>query len=875
MSSPKPPKYLLRFFRWFCHPDYVEDIEGDLHEKYERFYGMYSRRKANWYFFLAVLSLLRPSLIRPFFKNQSVIHPAMFKHNLLITLRSFRKYKSAFLINLVGLSIGLASALMIYLWVNEEVKVDAFFDHQERLFVVKENYPTPDGLLTETSTPSQLARALKAEIPEIEYATNVIGDSWFDVKQGIITKGATKMKAVGQLVEKDYFDIFSWEILEGDKANLLTDKLAVVVSNELAVKVFGTTKNVIGKTIDWAHEDFSGQFQITGVFAKPSQYSTVQFDAVFNYQFFYDNSDDDFKDWGNSGPETFVLVKEGTNIPTLNEKIKNFHRDKYKAFKGEEWLSAIGTIFLQPYGDQYLYNQFENGQQSGGRITYVRLFTIVGIFISLLASINFMNLSTAKAAQRRNEIGIKKAIGASQNSIITQFLGESVLLTFCALGGALLLVVWLLPEFNQITGKQIQLTLSPNLVGSILGITLITGLLSGSYPALYLSRFQPLQLLKSKLSPAANGILARKGLVVFQFAISILLIISVLVVYQQMTYIQAKNLGFNKDNIITFENEGNLSENPNIFLQEIKKLPGVIETSTFWDNVVADHGTTSGIKWVNQLPDEKINFGVFNVDYNWIELLGLTLTEGRTYQKAHGTENEKIIFNETAIKAMGLKNPIGQTINLWGTDRQIIGVIKDFHMASLYETIMPCFIKINPNNSSSIVRIKAGKEQQTLLQIEKMYKAYNADLPFNFSFLDDEYAALYASEQRVATLSQYFAAIAILISCLGLFGLATFTAAQRQKEISIRKVLGASVTNLWQLLSKDFIGLVIIASLIAMPLGYYLLNEWLIQFAYRTNLSWWIFGVTGLGTLLIALGTVSFQAIRAALVNPSGVLKGE
>ncbi len=873
MNSPKPPKYLLKFFRWFCHPDYAEDIEGDLHEKYEHNIQLYTKGKADWRFFLAVLSLFRIGIIRPITSHHHLIHLAMFRHNLLITLRSFRKYKSAFLINLIGLSIGLASALMIYLWVYEEVKMDSFFENKERLFVVKENYPTPSGLLTETSTPSQLARALKAEIPEIEYATNVIGDSWFDVKQGIITKGETKMKAVGQLAGKDYFDVFSWEILQGDKANLLTDKLAVVVSDELATKLFGDTKKVIGKTIDWEHEDFSGQFQITGVFAKPSKYSTAQFDAVFNYQFFFDNSDDDFKDWGNSGPETYVLVKEGTNISALNEKIKDFHRDKYKELKGEEWLSSIGTIFLQRYGDQYLYNQFENGQQSGGRITYVRLFTLVGIFILLLASINFMNLSTAKASQRMNEIGIKKAIGASQNSIIFQFLGESILLTFCALGIALLLVVWFLPEFNQITGKQIQLAFSTNLISTILGITLVTGLLSGSYPALYLSRFRPLHLLQSKINTASNGILARKGLVIFQFAISILLIISVMVVYQQMTYIQAKNLGFNKDNVLIFGNEGKLNENPNTFLQEIKKLPGVMETSTFWHNVVGDHGTTWGLKWEGKLPDEKIDFATLNVDYNWIELLNLTMAEGRTYQELFSTENEKIIFNETAIKTMGLKNPIGQTINLWGTDRQIIGVVKDFHFASLYEDIMPCFIQFSPNNSSSIVRIKAGEEQQTLLQIEKAYKAYNAGLPFTFSFLDEEYATLYAAEQRVTTLSQYFAAIAILISCLGLFGLATFTAAQRQKEISIRKVLGASVTNLWQLLSKDFIGLVVIASLIAMPLGYYLLNNWLTQFAYRADLSWWIFAATGFGTLLIALGTVSFQAVRAALVNPSRVLK--
>ncbi|MEM6317491.1 MAG: ABC transporter permease [Bacteroidota bacterium] len=875
MKKDKFSEYLLCCFRWFCHPDYVEDIEGDLHEKYEQYLLSHGKRKANWQFFWMVLSLFRPSLMRPITINNHLIHPSMFRHNLKITLRSFRKYKSTFLINLAGLSIGLASALLIFLWVNEEWKMDRFFDHQDRLFIVKENFPTPDGLLTESSTPSQMARTLKAEIPEIELASNVIGDSWFDVKKGIITEGDQKLKAVGQLVEQDYFSLFSWKILKGNRNALLSDKQAVVLSDQLAIQLFGSLEAAMGKTIDWAHEDFSGLFQVTGIFERPNRYSSQQFDAIFNYQFFYENSSDDFKNWGNSGPETYVMVKAGTDIVALNDKIEEFHRNKFKEYRGEKWLSSIGTNFLQPYVDQYLYNRFENGQQSGGRITYVRLFTVVGLLILLLASINFMNLSTAKAAQRTGEIGVKKAIGASQNSIIRQFLGESVLLTFCALIAALGLVIWFLPTFNQLTGKQIPLVFSTNLLVAALGITLTTGLLAGSYPALYLSRFRPLHLLKNNSFATSNGVFARKGLIIFQFSISILLIIAVLVIYQQMQYIQNKHLGFDKDNIISFSNEGKLTDNPSTFLREIEQLPGVIQTSTFWHNVVGDYGTTGGVSWDGKLPNEKVNFGALNVDYNWIELLGLEMKEGRTYNEQFGTEDEKIIFNEAAIKVMGLENPIGQTISLWGKNREIIGVVKDFHFASFYEAIKPCFIKFDHNNSHSIVRIKAGETKKTLQELEAAYQAYNDGLPFAYRFLDDEYAALYTSENRVASLAQYFAGIAILISCLGLFGLATFTAAKRQKEISIRKVLGASVSNLWQLLSKDFVVMVLIASAIAMPLGYFLLNEWLMQFAYRTTMSWWIFGVTGLSTLLITLGTVSFQAIRAATENPLAAIKTE
>jgi len=448
-------------------------------------------------------------------------------------------------------------------------------------------------------------------------------------------------------------------------------------------------------------------------------------------------------------------------------------------------------------------------------------------------------------------------------------------MAFASLIIALLLTELLLPAFREITGKDISLSLNTNLIVSAISITIITGLIGGSYPALYLSHFKPVSILKGKLTTSSGESRIRKGLVVFQFTISVVLIVSVIVVYQQMKLIQTTNLGYNKDNVIRFSNDGNLKNNSSPFLAEIKKLRGVVNATTESGDFFGQtsHGG-SGIDWDGKDPNLGIEYYGNDAGDNFFETMGLHIAEGRPFSKEFA-DSSSVIFNETAIKAMGLKNPVGKTVSLWGKKKQIVGVVKDYHFKSLYDKVSPSFLVYNPNADNTLVRIRAGAEQQTIADIKALFMKFNNGLEFNYSFLDDDYDKLYASEQRVAVLSKYFAGIAILISCLGLFGLAAFTAQKRQKEIGVRKVIGASVSNVVTMLSKDFLVLVSLSLLIAFPVSWWLMNTWLQSFAYRINISPLVFLIAGFSVVLITLFTVSLQSIKAAIANPVKSLRTE
>jgi ABC-type antimicrobial peptide transport system permease subunit len=800
----------------------------------------------------------------------------MVQHNLLLTYRNFKRHNGSFFINLIGLSSGLAGALLIYLWVSDELNMDRFHKNDNQLYQVMQNVPLGDGgIHTSEHTPGLLAKVLADEMPEVEYATSVIPPAWFGNK-GVLSFKDTHIKAGGQFIGKDYFNIFSWKFIDGDKNHFLTNKHAVAISDELARKLFHTTENVIGKTIEWEQDPFTGPYIVAGIFEKPPRNSTAQFDVLFSYDLFFDKYQDNLQHWGNSNPDTYVVIKEGVDVEQFSQKITQYLKTKFVAQHGTQDLKSIGPLFLQRFTDKYLNNHYENGKPSGGRIAYVKLFSIVALFILVIACINFMNLSTASASTRLKEIGVKKAIGADRKAILLQFLGESILMTFLALVLAVVLVLLLLPEFNNITGKHLTLQLNGRVVASVLAITIVTGLLSGSYPALYLSGFEPITVLKGKLQTAAGEVWARKGLVVFQFTISVILIVSVIMVYRQIEYIQSKNLGYNKDNIIIFANEGQLSKALEPFLTEVKKMPGVTSASSFGHNLVGGHGSTSGLRWQEQQPGtNNIEFGALEVGYDLLEMLTIQMAQGRTFSKQYVSDSSAIILNEAAIAFMGIKAPVGKTVSLWGKEYHIIGVAKNFHFESLYERVKPCFMRVFPTNGNVLVKIAAGQEKQTLARIQQFFQAYNLGLPFEYRFLDQDYQALYAAENRIAILSRYFAGIAILISFLGLFGLAMFSAEQRTKEIGIRKVLGASVSNLVALLTTDFLKPVIIAILIAVPVAWYAMHEWLQGFAYKVDLAWWVFAVAAIVAIVIAALSVSFQAIKAALMNPVRSLRSE
>lgn len=788
----------------------------------------------------------------------------MFRHNLILTIRKFKRNKISFLINLVGLSTGLACVLMIFLWVNDELGVDKFHEKDAQLFQVVQNYEFPNGIETTALTSLLLGDALAATYPEIETMVNVSGKE--DSPIGILSLGEQAILAEGIFAAKNYFQVFSLPLIEGNATDIIKDKNSIAISKDLAIKLFNDTQ-VIGKMLAWKNDWWATDFVVSGVFENLPTNATQQFDFVLSNQYFWEN--EHAATWNGDYVDTYLVLKEGTNIKAFNERIAGFM--KTQTAHGDKT-----TLFVQRFSEKYLHGNYENGKIVGGKIAYVKLFSLIALFILLIACINFMNLSTAQASTKMKEIGVKKAIGARRQSLIVQFLGEALLMVAISAVIALALVNVLMPQFNQITGKSLGVNFDLSSLLIFLGITITTGLLAGSYSSFYLSGFNPIAILKGKMNHANEGAWVRKGLVIFQFSLSLIFIVGVLVIHQQMEYIQTKNLGYNRANILSFERP-NFREKSEVFLTTLENIPGVEQVGRMFDNILNGEIGQSGYSWQGGDSESGYLFKSPIVSYNAIETLDMKLLEGRTFSKDFQNEKEKIIINETALKKMGLVDPIGQKISYGhlGGEREIIGVVKDFHYGSIHQKIAPLIFRFSAEANNIMVKVKAGTEQSTIAAIEKVFKEFHPAYPLSFTFLDADYQALYESESRVAILSKYFSGLAILISCLGLFGLAMFTAERRKKEIGIRKVLGASVFSIVQMLTKDFSKTVIIAIFIAIPISYLIANDWLANFAYSIDLSWWYFIVPGLLVLLIAWFTVGVQTVQAASVNPIHALKQE
>ncbi len=784
----------------------------------------------------------------------------MFKHFLTVIYRNFLRSKGYFLINLSGLALGIACTTLIYLWVKDELGMNKFHANDANLYQVMENQQYSDGLMTTTSTPGILAENLKIDFPDVKYAVET---SW--ISPHTLSVKDHSVKADGFHVTPDFFLAFSFPLLQGDASKVLADKMSIVISESLAIKVFGTLDDVIGKSIDVDHDK---SYIVTGVFENVKTNSSLRFEFVQNYEDFKTNNPW-LTQWGSNGPPTYLVLHEGTNPDDFAAKIKDY-------VKGKEKDSNV-SLFLQKYSERYLYGTYTNGKQTDGRILYVRLFSVVAIFVLVIACINFMNLSTARATRKYKEVGIKKSVGAGRESLAIQFLSESLITAFLAMLLALGLVYAFLPAFNVVTLKSIELNLTdPMLVAWLLGTTIITGFVAGSYPALYLSGFKPAAVLKGEVRGSLAELWARKGLVIFQFALSVFLIAAVIVLFRQIDYVQKQNLGYNKENLIQFDREGKLWSNLDAFLTELRRIPGVKKASSIGHGLLGQNTNTSGLQWEGKDPDETILFENVGCNYDLMETIGVSMVEGRMFQEGNVADTSKIIFNEAAIKVMGLQDPVGKHIKLWGNDMEIAGVVKNFNFQSMHDPVKPLFFRLVPSDTWVImVRLEAGKERETLAAIEKFYTSFNPGFSFEYRFQDEQYAQLYAAEQRVARLASYFAVIAIGISCLGLFGLAAFTAERRMKEIGIRKALGSSSSNIVLLLSGDFTKMVLISVAIGLPMAYWALNSWMDRFAYRAPLTVAVFLGAGVIALAVAWITVATQAIRASRTNPVTCLRTE
>ncbi len=781
-------------------------------------------------------------------------------YHLKITLRQLIKHKFSSLINIIGLTIGLTSAFFIYLWVQDEFSIDQFHEKNDRLYQVLSLQTYSNGKSVSNGTPGLLGQSLKTDFPDIQYSATT---TW--VYSELLSYENTFLREQGYHVGKDFFNIFTYPLLIGDPNTVLNERASICISRDLANKFFGSIEKAVGKNIRLGD---AVNFTVSGVFENINSKSTYIFDFVLPLQDFLDQAPW-ANIWSNTGPPTYVVLQDGVSPQAVTEKISGYIKTKTTDSNTE--------LFLKKYSDQYLQGRYTNGMPDGGRIDYVRLFSVIAIFIMIIACINFMNLSTARASKRAQEVGIRKAIGAGRMGLIGQYIGEAMLLAFLSMLLAFVLVIILLAPFNEITGKNISLSLTPGLLGLSIFTVVMTGILAGSYPAFYLSHFRPIQVIKNEIKSSIGEVWARKGLVIFQFTITIVLIVAVMVIHRQTQYLSNKPLGYNRDNVILFSQDGGISERRETFFNELRKIPGVVHAGGTNHGLVGSVSSNPDLGWDGKSHEDQVVFERFFVDYDFYETMEFQMAEGRWFRREFTSDTTKVVINETAADAMGFsaQEAIGQRIQL-SKDflLEIVGVVKDFHYMSLHESVKPAYFHLE-NTSYVAARLEAGREEDALDRIQALYKKFAPGFIFDYSFLDRNYQALYESEKRVSTLSSYFAGFAIIISCLGLFGLVAFTAERRVKEIGIRKVLGATTSNIVLMLSKDFTQLVFVSIVIAVPIAYYFMLEWLAQFAYKTDLSILVFLSAAMVSLVIALVTVSLQALKAANVNPVKSLKSE
>ncbi len=786
----------------------------------------------------------------------------MFRNHIKLAFRGLGRQKGFALINTIGLALGIWCALLIALWIADEFGKDRFHAKGDTISQVMTNVTSEEGEIdTWNGTGYPVAEALSEQVPEIETVVRSAGPRESILRANEKTLGA-------QIVGADtgFFDMFSFPLKKGQSENCLMDVKSIVLSEEMA-SIYFPEEDAMGKTVNLMLDETAKPFLVTGIFEKVPRQSTLKFDAVVPLDNFLPMNN---KSWGNTWLTTYILYDANVNLELLEKKVGNIPE---KA-GGDTWR----TLSLQPLHDRYLYSKFENGKPVGGRIDYIILFGVIAIFTLLIACFNFINLATARAVKRSKEVGIKKVLGAGKSVLLGQFFMESAVLVSISVLCAVILALISMPLFNAITEKELAIDFSDfRLYGILVSIALVTVLLSGLYPAFSLSSFKSINALNEKLNGDKGETLLRKSLVVFQFFLCMMMITGTLVVYLQLEYVQNKNLGLDKENILFMYMDNETYLKSQSMKAELANFSGIEQVSLANSNFIDEGGTTSDPVWEGQSANDGQQwFSVLTVDFELIEMLDIPVVKGRNFSSKFATDTLNYLVNEEAVKAMGIKNPIGKSMSFWGYEGgKIVGVVKNFHFASLHNPIEPMIIQCRPTDAVMFyVKTTPGRTADAIAHMEKVHRQFSA-LPFTYNFLDEAIEKGYKDEQKVQKIAGIFAFLAIVISCLGLFGLAMFTAHQRVKEIAVRKVLGANITGLFQLLSKDFIKLVAIALIVAIPLAWYVMNGWIQGFAFHIDIQWWMFLVAGGILLIIALATVSYQTLKVATTNPAKSLRTE
>jgi len=784
----------------------------------------------------------------------------MIRNYIKITFRSLLKNKGYSFLNIFGLAIGITCASLIFLWVEDEMSFNTVFEKQDEVYYVPTNQKYEGEWRTFYSTPGPLAKVLKDEIPGVVRAAKTFNETF------MFAVGDNTINRRGIYADTDIFKIFSLDFFEGSAEEAFKKPEAIVVTKEIAEQLYGKNTKVLGRTLKINNTD---NYLITGVIENIPDNVSFPFKWIAPFNRF-GASREWTREYGSNFADTFVELSPEANFETVDAQV----RKMYQAKTGDDETYA----FLHTIKNWHLKSKFEGGKVIGGRITYVRLFTVIALIILLIACINFMNLATARSEKRANEVGVRKAMGSGRSQLMFQFIAEALLMSSIATAVSILLLFILLPQFNLLIDKNLVLGLSnPIHLTVLLIITIVCGIFAGLYPAFYLSSFKPVEVLKGIKATAGSATFIRKGLVVGQFTISIVFIISTILVYQQIQHVKNRDLGYNKEHLLRMNVTGNMIDNFSVLQQDFKNS-GVVESAAFNNSQLLSGGNNgSGLEWKGGVNTEDILISFRYVSPKFLETTNIEVVEGRDFSPNVSVDSTNTIITQSFAKLMGDNSAIGKTIRRGDVNYQVIGVVKDFLYGDMYGTSDPVMF-FNSNHQARYLYIKttAGiKTSDMLSKLEKVMKKNNAAFPFEYTFVDEAFNNKFKSEQLVGKLSQIFAVLAILISCLGLFGLAAYTAEQRRKEIGVRKVLGASVPTIVKLLSKDFIKLVLVSIVVAIPIAWLLMSNWLDDFAYRIEINWWIFIVAGIIAIIIALITVSFQAIKAAVTNPVNSLKTE
>ena len=788
----------------------------------------------------------------------------MLSNYLKIAWRNLIRNKVYSFINIGGLAVGMAVAMLIGLWLYDELSFNKYHQNYDRIAQVMLNQTFDGKIGTQEETPPPLGNALRTTYGT-DFTHVVMSTEAFPT---LVAFGDKKFTKIGRSAEAEMAEMLTLKMLKGTRASL-KNPTAIILSESVATAFFGDV-DPLGKVLKLNDKR---TLNVTGVYEdlpKNSQFSNTGFIAPWDEK-------DHRGDWWYNSFLTFVQLADRADLGNVSAKIKDI-----KLINGlSEERKYKPELFLHPMSKWHLYSEFKNGINVGGRVQFVWLFGIIGAFVLLLACINFMNLSTARSEKRAKEVGIRKAVGSIRGQLITQFFSESFLVVGLAFGLAVGLVLLSLVWFNQVADKQMVLPwMNPFFWLASLSFVALTGLLAGSYPAFYLSGFQPVKVLKGTFRAGRFAGVPRQVLIVVQFAVSVALVIGTGIVYQQIQYAKSRPVGYGRTGLITIQTSTpDIHDHFMAIREELQKSATIVEMAESHSPLTDLFLALSDYDWKGKDPNQNVSLGTIRVSPEFGKTVGWQVAAGRDFLRAFKTDSSAIILNESAVKLMGLTKPIGETVKLGGVPLTVIGVIKDVLMESPYTPVRPSvYMHVLSGQKGNFAMLKlnpASSTQDALRKIETVLKTYNPAAPFDYTFADQDYARKFAAEERIGNLASVFAILAIFISCLGLFGLASFTAEQRTKEIGIRKVLGASVGNLWGLLSKDFVYLVLTASGIATPITYYFLSNWLQKYEYRTESSGWIFAVSGLGALVITLLTVSYQAIKAALMNPVKSLRSE